>query len=124
MKMMRALPLIVMALSGCCGSLSVAQSGAGRLYSSATDIAAKGTVEKVANVTDGQGWYGIHLTLRSVNGTYDVRLGPSEFIAQSRFTFVPGESIEVWGSQIGTNDNLTIVARAIEKNGQTFDRLR
>lgn len=114
---MRSLWMIVMTLAVCLDGPAFAQGGAGRLY---TPITAKGTVEKVTNVTNGQGWYGVHLTLKAQDRTYDVRLGPSDFIAQSDFTFTTGDQVEVWGSQIGSGTSDAIVARAIEKNGQTL----
>jgi hypothetical protein len=120
MKTTHCIRIFVMALSVCFAGLAFAQSGSDQPSSPKAETAAQGIVEKVTNVTDGQGWYGVHLTLKSANRTYDVRLGPSDFIAQSNFAFVPGDLVHVWGTQIGANGSLTIVARAIEKNGQTL----
>lgn len=120
MRTMHRVSMIVMILAACFASSASAQGSAGRYYNPNTEIAAKGTVEKVTNVTNGQGWYGVHLTLKSQDRTYDVRLGPSDFISQSNFAFAAGDQVEVWGSQIGSNTSGTIIARAIEKNGQTL----
>lgn len=120
MKTMRRVPIVAIVLTACCAALAFAQSGAGRSYDPNTEIAAKGAVEKVVNVTNGQGWYGVHLTLRSQDRSYDVRLGPADFIAESDFTFAPGDQIEVWGSPVGTQSDNILVARAVEKNGQTL----
>lgn len=87
-------------LTTCMVDSAAAQGGAGRYYNPQTEIAAQGTVAKVETVTSGQGWYGVHLILKSQNRDYDVRLGPSDFIAQNKFTFAAGDAIEVWGSQI------------------------
>ncbi len=112
--------MIAMMMAGCFAGAAFAQVGVGRYYNSKTEIAAKGTIEKVTNVTDGQGWYGVHVALKSQDRTYDVRLGPSSFISQSNFTFAAGDQVEIWGSQISTNSSAMIIARAIEKNGQTL----
>lgn len=110
----------MMVVAGFAGA-AFGQGGAGRYYNPNTQVAVKGTVEKATNVTNGQGWYGVHLTLKSQDRTYDVRLGPSDFISQSNFTFAAGDQVEIWGSQIGPNTGDTIIiARAIEKNGQTL----
>lgn len=120
MRTMRSVSTMVMMLATCIAGSALAQGGAGRYHNPNTEIAAKGTVEKVMNVTDGQGWNGVHLTLKSQDRTYDVRLGPSDFISQSNFAFAAGDQVEIWGSPIGSNTGDAIVARAIEKNGQTL----
>ncbi len=119
MRTMRSVSMIAMILAACFAGGAFAQDGAGRNYNPNTEIAAKGTVEKVTSVTDRQGWYGVHLFLKSQDRTYDVRLGPSDFLSQNNFTFAPGDRVEVWGSQVVATMN-TVVARAIEINGQTL----
>ena len=125
MKAMRSVPILAIVLTACFAALAFAQSGAGRYYNSNRETTARGTVEKVTNVTNGQGWYGVHLTLKSQDRSYDVRLGPSNFIpsnfiAESNFTFTLGDQIEVWGAQVGAQCDNILVARAVEKNGQTL----
>lgn len=120
MRTMRSGTARLALLAACLVGSAAAQSGAGGYYNPQTEIAAQGTVEKVENVASGRGWYGVHLMLKAQNRTYDVRLGPSDFIAQNKFTFAPGDPIEVWGSQIGAGDSGILVARAVEKNGQTL----
>ncbi|MGC9224659.1 MAG: hypothetical protein ACP5E2_12075 [Terracidiphilus sp.] len=119
MRTIRSLSILVAAILTCLTSLAWAQGGAGRYYNPNTEISARGAVEKVTTVTSGPGWYGVHLTLKSQDRTYDVRLGPSAFITQSNFTFAVGDQIEVWGSQVDPSNGV-IVARAVEKNGQTL----
>lgn len=120
MKTMRTVPILAIVLTACFAALAFAQSGAGQYYNSTRETTARGTVEKVTNVTSAQGWYGVHLTLKSQDRSYDVRLGPSDFIAESGFTFAPGDRIEVWGAQAAAQSDNILVARAVEKNGQTL----
>ena len=120
MRMLRSLGIVLAALAACLAAPAFAQGGAGRLYNSGTEVTAKGAVDKVTNITTGQGWYGVHLSLKAQDRTYDVRLGPSDFIAQNSFTFASGDQVEVWGSQIESGASNVIVARAIEKDGRTL----
>jgi hypothetical protein len=120
MRMMRTIAMIVPALFTCLGTFAFAQPRTSQSYQTPPLIALEGAVEKVINVTSGQGWYGVHLMLQAKDHTYDVRLGPSDFIAQSNFTFAPGDAVQVWGTQTTANGSSAIIARAIEKNGQTL----
>lgn len=119
MRTMRGVSMFMVIGAACIAGFVSAQGGPGRYYNTNTETALKGTVEKVTNIGNGLGWYGLHLTLKTQGQIYDVCLGPSNFISQSDFTFARGDQVEVWGSQIVTTI-YTIVARAIEKNGKTL----
>lgn len=57
MRTMHSIRIFVMALFACFAGLALAQSGANRPNSPEAKIAAQGTVEKVTNVSNGQGRY-------------------------------------------------------------------
>lgn len=118
MRMMRTIAMFVPVLVTCLATF--AQPGTSQPYQTPAVMALDGTVEKVTNMTNAQDWYGVHLTLRAKDRTYDVRLGPSDFIRQSNFTFAPGDAVQVWGTQATANDSSAIIARAVEKNGETL----
>ncbi len=122
MKFTRYSLLATMVLIVCLGSSALAQGGgrARRLYDPSTEATVKGTVEKVMEVTGKRGWNGIHLTLRADDQSYDVHVGPSDYVSTNGFAFTAGDPIEVTGSKIKTGGADSIIAREIKKNGKVL----
>lgn len=71
-------------------------------------------------VTGRQGWNGIHLTLRADNQTYDVHVGPFDYVSKNGFTFSGGDQIEVTGSRIKVGGTDTMIAREIKKGDKVL----
>lgn len=105
-------------LLACFVSSAFAQGnmGAGRLYNPNTETTVKGTVDKVSEIVGRGNWNGLHLNLQADGQTYDVHVGPSNYISTSGFTFAVGDQIEVTGSKITFNGAEAIVAREIKKD--------
>ena len=122
MKLTRYSLFAMMILVVCLVSSALAQGGrrARRFYDPSTEATVKGSVEKVREVTGGQGWNGIHLTLRADNQTYDVHVGPSDYVSKNGFTFSAGDQIEVTGSKIKVGGTDAIVAREIKRNDKVL----
>lgn len=102
---------------------SQAQPGAGRAtrnYDPKTETNIKGTIEEVKQTTGKHGWSGMHLLVTTASGTFDVHVGPSDYIAQRQFSFAKGDQIEVTGSKIQAGETATLIAREIKTGGQTL----
>lgn len=104
---------------------AAAQSAGGngqgtRRYNPFTEITVTGTVEEVQQRTRGSGWGGTHLTLKTEQGTLDVHLGPSSFLAEKQFTFAKGDQLEVTGSKMLYAGGEALVARIVKKGDKTL----
>lgn len=98
-----------------------APSGPGsRNYNPATETTVKGTVEGVMQTTGRHGWSGVHLSLKTDQGIYDVHVGPASYVSAQQFTFAKGDSIEVTGSKTKMNGKDVVIARQITKDGKTL----
>jgi hypothetical protein len=103
-------------------SWALAQGGgrAQRFYDPSTETTVKGTVEKVMEVTGKRGWNGTHLTFRTNDQTYDVHVGPSDYVSKNGFELSAGDRVEVTGSKIKLGGVDTIVAREIKRDGKVL----
>jgi hypothetical protein len=80
--------------------VAVAQTRTGRpRYNPATEITVKGTVQEVREIARGA-WTGTHAILKTDQGTFDVHLGPSDFLASKQMSLSKGDQIEVTGSKV------------------------
>lgn len=94
--------------------------GQARLYNPATEATVQGSVSAVTTVTGRRGWNGVHLTVQTSEGKYDVHIGPSDYIASKEFTFSEGDQVEVTGSKLEVNGTSTLIAREIKKDGKVL----
>lgn len=94
--------------------------GYGRLYDPATEITAHGVVEAVQHVSYRCRWGGTHVTLKTKQGTYDVRLGPTPFLSQNNFSLAKGDSVSVTASKLSVQGATVLVAREVRRNGKTL----
>jgi len=102
-----------------------AQQGPGpgqraRIYNPANETTVKGTVEEVKTVTGRRGWSGTHLTLKTVDKTFDVHLGPSRFLKEKGFNVAKGDQIEVTGATAKFGDSEALIAREVKKGSETL----
>ena len=99
----------------------------GAQYDPKTELTLKGTVEEIAtdtmpNAAHGRGpgagmmMGGTHVKLAgTTKGVMDVRLGPSSYLADKKFTILKGDTLEVTGSLLKVDGNDVVVAREIKK---------
>jgi hypothetical protein len=87
-------------------------------YDPKAEITIQGTVEEVTQHTGVRGWKGTHLALKSGAETFDVHLGPSEFLADRGVTFEKGDRIEVIGSKVKYGGSDALIAREVKKADQ------
>jgi hypothetical protein len=107
---------VLMAQAGMGGG----RSRGARNYNPATEVTVKGTVEEVTQTTGQRGWAGIHLTLKTDQGAYEVHVGPASYISAQQFAFAKGESVEVVGSKTNVGGQGVLIARQITKDGKTL----
>jgi hypothetical protein len=111
--------LVVPALMAQAGMQGSRGRGA-RNYNPATEVTVKGAVEEVTQTTGRRGWAGIHLTLKTDEGAYDVHVGPASYISAQQFAFAKGESVEVIGSKTAVGGKEVLIARQITRDGKTL----
>lgn len=122
MRAIRNSLFVTIALAACLAGSVLAQGPGriGRIYNPSTETTVKGTVEKVTELTGQMGWNGVHLTLRSNDQTYDVHVGPSDYVSKTGFAFSAGDQIEVTGSKVQAAGVETIIAREIKKDSKVL----
>ncbi len=117
-----AYSLIAAALLAVTGAPALAQPRGGRgmgmpNYNKATEVTVTGTIEEVQSMQahmPGMGM-GVHLTLKTDSGTFDVHVGPANWLKTNTVEFVKGDRIEVVGSSVDFNGQQALIAREITK---------
>ena len=86
-------------------------------YDPKTEVTVKGTVEEVKEYpSQGGGSHtGLHVILRTDNGSLAVHLGPTDYWKKNGFELAKGDAIEVTGSKIKVDDAEFIIAREVKK---------
>ena len=87
-------------------------------YNTATETTVTGTVQAVQQHPGQRGGTGIHLLLKTKDSTLDVHVGPSWYLDKQGITFAEGDTVEVTGSMLKTNDG--ILAKEIKKGDKTL----
>lgn len=89
-------------------------------YDPATEVTVKGTVQEVSEMTGRRGHTGVHLTLKTEQGVYEVHAGPLWYLSDQQFTVAKGDSLEITGSKTTIGGSEALVARQIVKEGKTL----
>ena len=103
-----ALPMLAQG-RGCCPN-----------YDPKTETTLKGTVTDVAQQAGKRGWNGTHLTLKTETGSYDVHLGPTQFLAQQGFAFAKGDTLAIVASKVSYQGGDAYVARQVTKGDKVL----
>ncbi len=90
------------------------------MYDPSTEDTLQGTVSAVTTITGRGGSNGVHFTLKTPNGPYDVHVGPSAYVSQSGFTLSDGDPVQVVGSRVVIDGAKALIAREIRKNGKVL----
>lgn len=84
-------------------------------------------IDVLAVVTDsrevprGNPLAGVHLIVKESSGTWDVHLGPKQFVKQFDITFAKGDEVQVTGSKVKMADGShVILAREVRKGEATL----
>lgn len=83
------------------------------VYNTATVMNVHGTVASVQRVPAGNPLAGLHLTVNSEAGAFDVYVGPSDFLRFLRVRFLAGDRIEMTGSKVKLENTDVILAREV-----------
>jgi hypothetical protein len=82
-------------------------------YDPATVVNVPGTVASVRHVPSGSLLAGLHLMVKSKTDTFDVYLGPSDFLKFLKVSFPVGDQIEVIGSKVKFANADVILTRKV-----------
>ncbi len=85
-----------------------------RMFDPATVTSVSGQVEEVQRLSGRRG-EGIHVVLRTSDGTLDVLLGPAAFLEKQGLSLAQGDSIEVTGSKVQMGGAPAIIAQTVKK---------
>ncbi len=89
---------------------------AGRHYDPSTVTTVSGTVEAVQRGPGGGG-QGLHVQLKTADGTVDVHLGPAWYLEEQKLTVAKGDALQVTGSKRQVNQASFVIARSVKKGG-------
>jgi len=90
-------------------------------YNTAAETSVHGVIQSVSNfycpISGGEG---THLTIATDKGTVQVHLATTRFLGGQQWQFSPGEEVEVVGSRVRYQGHEDLIARSIERGGQTM----
>ncbi len=92
------------------------------LYNVATETTIQGTVRGVEDYTCpvSENEIGRHLRLQTATGTMEIHLAPARVMRSQKFTFSPGDQIEVLGSKVKMRSQESIIAREVTRSNESF----
>jgi hypothetical protein len=87
-------------------------------YDVASEVTVKGTIDEVRDMPVGKENH-IHVMLKTVSETIEVRMCPTVFLKDFEVTFEKGQQIEVTGSRVKIDDQNVILAREVVNGNST-----
>jgi hypothetical protein len=92
------------------------------LYDVAAESSVKGVVRAVEDFTCpvSESEIGRHLRLETPTGNVLVHLAPGRVMRSQRFSFAPGDKIEVLGSKLRLQGKDSVIAREITRGNESF----
>ena len=92
------------------------------LYNAAKETTISGVVRGVEDFTCAvsENEIGRHLRLQTAQGMTQIHLAPARVMRSQKFTFSPGDQIEVLGSKVGLQGQESIIAREITRGNESF----
>ncbi|HLK34867.1 MAG TPA: hypothetical protein VKT29_17350 [Terriglobales bacterium] len=92
------------------------------LYNIATETTLQGEVRAVEDFTCpvSESEIGRHLRLQTSSGLVQVHLAPARVMRSQKFSFAPGDKIEVLGSKIRLQGQDSLIAREITRGNESF----
>jgi hypothetical protein len=111
-----------------CPALAQPGAGGGRgpqLYNPQTVTTVKGKVERLEQLPSmgrggGRGMMYNGVLLSTAKGPILVRLGPTWYMSQEKFTIMTGDPMEVTGSQVTLNNQPAIIAKEVTVKNKTL----
>jgi hypothetical protein len=92
------------------------------LYNIGTETTMKGTVRALEDYTCpvSENEIGRHLRLQTATGMMEVHLAPARVMRSQKFSFAPGDQIEVLGSKVKIQSEESIIAREVTRGNDSF----
>jgi hypothetical protein len=92
------------------------------LYNVASETALKGTVRAVEDYTCpvSENEMGRHLRLQYATGMMEIHLAPARVMRSQKFSFAPGDQIEVLGSKVKIQGQESLIAREVTRGNESF----
>ncbi len=94
---------------------------AGRDYDTRNVVAFNGAVTAVHGVTHRGTGPEVHLTIKTDNGTVDVRLGPVWYVDQQGIHIKAGDRVAIVGSRISIDHRPGVLAAEVRKGGDMLE---
>ena len=102
---------------GCSGGRGARAAGV-RLFDPKTLATVSGEV--VAVTPTGPAGLGIHLELKTTDGTMAVHLGPSWFLKEQGLEVATGDQLEISGSRVVFEGKPAVIAQTVKKANQAI----
>jgi hypothetical protein len=103
------------------GSGEPAVGHAARIYDPKTVETVSGEVARVEHAPSRRGMGGgVHLVLRTGDGTVAVHLGPAGYIERQDVKIAAGDHIQVKGSRVSVDGEPAIIAAEVKKGDRTL----
>lgn len=92
------------------------------LYNVGTETTMKGTVRAVEDYTCpvSENEIGRHLRLQTATGMMEIHLAQARVMRSQKFSFAPGDQIEVLGSKAKIQGQESIIAREVTRGNESF----
>jgi len=101
-------------------SPSVLQGSA--LYNPSNEITVKGIVTGVEEfdcpVSEGE--LGVHLTLKTTDGTLQIHLAPARILQGQKLVFYPGDQVQVVGAKTRLSGKNGVIARELTRGNESY----
>jgi hypothetical protein len=92
------------------------------LYNVASETTLKGKITAVEDFTCpvSESEIGRHILLQTSSGVVQVHMAPARVMRSQKFSFSPGDQIEVVGSKVRLQGQETLIAREITRGNESF----
>jgi hypothetical protein len=93
----------------------------GTRYDRASEKTYEGTIKAVASFPTADGSVGVHLDLQTSDGKIvSVHVAPAAYIGAQNFWFFADDTIQIIGSKLIADENVSIWAKAVQKGGDVL----
>ena len=108
-------------LALCLGaSAAMLAQSASITYDPAAEITVSGTIVHAVSFPAPDGTVGVHLDLKTPDGMLNVHVGPAMYIGMQNFWLFADDRVEIVGVNTFLDDNKSLVARSVTKDGKTL----
>jgi hypothetical protein len=109
-----AIALTLPAWNAAAGGPRGGQPARDRLFDPATVTSVSGQVEEVQRYERRRN-AGVHVLLRTSEGTLDVHLGPEAYLQSQGLSLAKGDELEVTGSKVQLGGSPALIAQTVKK---------